>query len=137
MRKGSFLQTLRACSIQFYENVNLFPKVWFSLLCRRTYLKEHHWYCNINSKRYQSFVMNRIMESKESSRAHFIWLSQFHFLHFLRCYITVFYNNKYIIISSLTNGVTDIGVFLSKAVRKDYKAQERNYIESVSLISST
>ena len=55
----------------------------------------------------------------------------------VRCYITVFYNNKYIIISSLTNGVTDIGVFLSKAVRKDYKAQERNYTESVSLISST
>ena len=33
--------------------------------------------------------------------------------------------------------VTDMGMFLSKTFHKDYKAQERNYIGSVSLISST
>ena len=58
-RRGSHLQILQSCIIQVYENVNLFTKVWFSL-------------------------MNQIIKSKESSHAHFSSLSWFHFLHFLQ-----------------------------------------------------
>ena len=52
------------------------------------------------------------MKSKQLSRGDFISLSQFHFLRFLQygAISHFFYNIEYIIISSLTNGLTDMGI---------------------------
>ena len=53
-------------------------------------------------------------------------------------YIIHFYNNEYIITSSLTCGVTDMGTcFFKRWSIKIIKVQERNCIECVSLIFST
>ena len=60
-----------------------------------------------------TFLMNLIMKSKELKVSYHqqavFSLSQFHFLHFLQCIaISYFHNNKYIIISDLTRGETDV-----------------------------
>ena len=85
-----------------------------------------------------TFLMNLVMKSKESKVLYYgqavFSLSQFHFLHFLKCIaILHFHNNEYVTISGLTRFVTDVSDKYSiKIIRL-----RKKIVESVLLIFST
>ena len=131
----------------------------FSLLCRGTYLNQHpgmsacnffFWATILQYKQLKiskfTFLMNLIMKSKKSNvlyygQAVFYWVDLIWCIFYSASLYRFFYNNKYIIVSSLTIGGTDMGICSFKKrsikIRVQEKVQERNCIECVSVFLST